>query len=204
MLPTQPPTRSSATFSISSKCPAPPSFATSATSSSASTSASLPAASPLAQIPLKTLYSTAFVTEAIQAIGFKDSPAEFTRIWCDIFAPNTALITTLERLADTHPLFLLSNTSGLHKDFLFAEFPVFRLFTGGLYSFSARTSKPGSKIFTLAIEQLGLDPAQTFYIDDLLPNIETAAQLGFITHHYDMTQHAKLESALTAWMNQTL
>lgn len=145
-----------------------------------------------------------FVTEAIQAIGFKGSPTEFTRIWCDIFAPNTALITTLERLATTHPLFLLSNTSGLHKDFLFAEFPVFRLFTGGVYSFSAQTSKPGSKIFSLAIEQLGLDPAQTFYIDDLLPNIETAAQLSFITHHYDMTQHSKLESALTAWMNHTL
>lgn len=145
----------------------------------------------------------AFVTDAIAAIGFKQSPAEFIRIWCDIFAPNAALIRTLESLATSHPLLLLSNTSGLHKDYLFDQFPVFRLFSGGVYSYSAKASKPDPEIFRIAIEQLALDPAQTFYIDDLLPNIETASNLGFITHHYDMAKHPQLESALLAWTNQT-
>jgi len=145
-----------------------------------------------------------FITQAIDAIGFKDSPAEFSRIWCDIFAPNTALISTLEQLASTYPLFLLSNTSGLHKDFLFTQFPVFHLFHDGVYSYAAKASKPGPEIFHLAIEQLELDPAQTFYIDDLLPNIETAAHLGFNTHLYDMSQHAKLTSSLKAWTDQLL
>ncbi len=143
-----------------------------------------------------------FITQAIEAIGFKDSAAEFIQIWCDIFAPNLALTRTLEQLASSHPLFLLSNTSGLHKDFLFAQFPVFNLFRGGVYSYSAKASKPGPEIFQIAIEQLDLDPAQTFYIDDLLPNIETAARLGFITHHYDLTQHHLLESSLSNWTNQ--
>lgn len=145
-----------------------------------------------------------FITQAIKAIGFKESPAEFSRIWCDIFAPNTALFTTLEQLAPTFPLFLLSNTSGLHKDYLFTQFPVFQLFRGGIYSYAAKASKPSPEIFLIAIEQLDLDPAQTFYIDDLLPNIETAAHLGFTTHLYDMTQHAKLESSLPAWTDQLL
>jgi putative hydrolase of the HAD superfamily len=143
-----------------------------------------------------------FITQAIDAIGFKDSPADFSRIWCDIFAPNLALTRTLEQFASSHPLFLLSNTSGLHKDFLFAQFPVFNLFRGGVYSYSAKASKPGPEIFQIAIEQLDLDPAQTFYIDDLLPNIETAARFGFITHHYDLTQHHLLESSLSNWTNQ--
>lgn len=140
-----------------------------------------------------------FIAQAIEAIGFKDSPTEFSQIWCDIFAPNQALSQTLEQLASSFPLFLLSNTSGLHKDFLFAEFPVFNLFQGGVFSYSAKASKPGVEIFQIAIEQLSLDPAQTFYIDDLLPNIETAARLGFITHHYDMNQHQLLETSLTNW-----
>lgn len=144
-----------------------------------------------------------FVSEAIKAIQFTDSPAEFSRIWCDIFAPNTALITTLGQLATNHPLFLLSNTSGLHKDYLFAQFPVFSLFSGGVYSYSAKASKPSPEIFHIAIEQLALDPAQTFYIDDLQPNIETASHLGFETHLYDMNRHAELLSDLQPWLNQT-
>jgi len=143
-----------------------------------------------------------FVTQAIDAIGYRDTPSKFAEIWCDIFAPNHALIATLEHLAHTHPLYLLSNTSGLHKDYLFAQFPVFQLFSGGVYSYSAQTSKPEPQIFRLAIEQFNLDPAQTFYIDDLLPNIETAGSLGLVVHHYDPAHHARLESALHQWTSQ--
>ena len=141
----------------------------------------------------------AFVSGAIQAIGFRGSPAEFETIWCEIFSSNAAMTATLSDFASHHPLHLLSNTSGLHKDYLFAQFPVFALFQSGIYSYSAKASKPERKIFEIAIEQLDLDPAQTFYIDDLLPNIRTAETLGFVTHHYDMTQHSKLETALTEW-----
>lgn len=143
-----------------------------------------------------------FVSSAIEAIGFHGSAAEFEDIWCRIFTANAPMITTLEELVIRHPLHLLSNTSGLHKDFLFAEFPVFNLFQSGVYSYSAKASKPGRQIFEIAIEQLSLEPTQTFYIDDLLPNIQTAKELGFITHHYDLARHHELETALAAWTPQ--
>jgi putative hydrolase of the HAD superfamily len=142
---------------------------------------------------------TTFVTSAMEVIGFRGSAAEFENIWCRIFTANTAMNTTLTQLALRHPLHLLSNTSGLHKDYLFAQYPVFNLFQSGVYSYSAKASKPSQRIFEIAIEQLDLDPAQTFYIDDLLPNIETAQALGFTTHLYDLTRHHELEAALASW-----
>jgi putative hydrolase of the HAD superfamily len=129
--------------------------------------------------------------------------ASLDRAWCALLGEwPMERLSFLRDLKRRYPLFLLSNTNGLHKDFLFAQFPVFNLFRDGVFSYSAKASKPGPEIFQIAIEQLDLDPAQTFYIDDLLPNIETAARLGFITHHYDLTQHHLLESSLSNWTNQ--
>jgi len=146
---------------------------------------------------------TTFVTEAIKTLGFEGSPETFRFIWNDIFAPNDAMIATLERLATTLPLHLLSNTSGLHKDYLFATYPIFARFQNGIYSYSARASKPGRRIFEIAVEQLHLDPSQTFYIDDLDANIVTARQLGFVTHHYHHQKHPELVSALDQWLSLT-
>jgi putative hydrolase of the HAD superfamily len=140
-----------------------------------------------------------FVQQSMAAIGFQSTPEEFKRIWCDIFTANTPMMEALQIHADRHPLYLLSNTSGLHKDYLFAQFPLFSQIHGGVYSYSAQASKPGRRIFEIAIAELDLNPAETFYIDDLEPNIQTAADLGFITHHYDKLQHAEFESALAEW-----
>lgn len=144
----------------------------------------------------------AFVSESMAAIGFHGSPEEFRHIWCDIFAANAPMVATLSKLATRYPLFLLSNTSGLHKDYLFAQFPVFSHVRDGVYSHTAKASKPGRRIFEIAIDQLDLDPARTFFIDDLEPNIQTAARMGFVTHHYDLRQHALFEAALAQWERQ--
>jgi putative hydrolase of the HAD superfamily len=122
--------------------------------------------------------------------------AEFARIWCEIFTENAAMRATLEPLAGRVPMRLLSNTSGLHKEHLLAEFGIFQPFDGGVYSYSAKCSKPGEAIFRKTIEELDLDPALTFYIDDLEPNIATARRLGFEAHHYDARRHDEFEREL--------
>ncbi len=141
-----------------------------------------------------------FVKRAMEEIGYRGSASDFSQAWCEIFAANDAMAASLHRAAATLPLYLLSNTSGLHKDYLFATYPVFGLFRAGVYSYSARHSKPAARIFQIAIEQFNLDPAQTFYIDDLADNIETARRLGLVTHHYSPARHTALEQALDHWM----
>jgi putative hydrolase of the HAD superfamily len=140
-----------------------------------------------------------FITRSITRIGFRGTREDFIRIWSDIFTENDAMTAAVEELASAHPLYLLSNTSGLHKEWLFATFPVFRHFAGGIFSHEARTMKPHEPIFHAAVAAFGLEPARTFYIDDLADNIATARRLGFVCHHYHPDQHDAFRSVLRAW-----
>ena len=141
-----------------------------------------------------------FVREAMAVTGFRGSKAEFEAIWCEIFTQNVPMHATLSALKGKLPMFLLSNTNGLHKDYFLRSFAIFQHFQDGVYSHEARCSKPGEKIFHHTIAQLDLDPICTFYIDDLLPNIETAARLGFRTFHYSFAKHPQLQAELDEWL----
>jgi HAD superfamily hydrolase (TIGR01509 family) len=141
-----------------------------------------------------------FVLEAIARLKFEGTQAEFKTIWCEIFTQNDAMDLTLAPLAGKLPMYLLSNTSGLHKNHLLSSYPIFRHFQDGVYSYSARCSKPDESIFWHTIDQLDLDPALTFFIDDLPANIATAQRLGFHTHAYDLRRHQDLEQALDRWL----
>lgn len=141
-----------------------------------------------------------FVEQALALTGFGGTAGEFEAIWCEIFTQNEPMHATLGALAGKLPMYLLSNTSGLHKDYFLRTFSIFQHFQGGVYSYSAGCSKPGEEIFRKTIAELDLDPARTFYIDDLLPNIDTAARLGFRTFHYSFAKHSQLQSELDAWL----
>ena len=141
-----------------------------------------------------------FIQQGMEMIRFSGTAAEFRDIWCQIFSLNPPMEQTLASLNERVPMHLLSNTSDLHKEFLLAEFPIFRHFTSGVYSYSAGSMKPDVEIFRIAIAELDLDPAQTFYIDDLMPNIETAQRLGFRTFHYADARHLELEAELNEWL----
>lgn len=141
-----------------------------------------------------------FVTQAMQLLDFGGTPDQFRRIWCEIFTENDAMNRTLSTLHGRLPMFLLSNTSGLHKDHLLSSFGIFRHFQGGVYSYSAKCSKPHASIFQVTARELSLDPERTFFIDDLEANIATAKELGFHTHHYQMSRHEALEQDLALWL----
>ncbi|HEV7867107.1 MAG TPA: HAD family phosphatase [Chthoniobacteraceae bacterium] len=142
----------------------------------------------------------AFLRAAIDALRYRGSEAEFISAWEDIFEPNEPMIALVEQLHTHVPLYLLSNTSDVHRDYVFRQYPFFARFAGGVYSYEARASKPGRAIFEIACRDLRLEAASTFFIDDLLPNIDTARSLGFQVHHYHFDEHSKLlaEPALAA------
>jgi putative hydrolase of the HAD superfamily len=129
-------------------------------------------------------------------LRYRGTEAAFIAAWEDIFTPNEPMLALVERLHGRFPLYLLSNTSDIHRDYIFARYPIFARFTGGTYSYAVRASKPGTEIYQHAIRAHGLDPARTFFIDDLLPNIETARALGFQAHHYHHDRHGELEEEL--------
>ena len=134
----------------------------------------------------------AFLRGAFDVLRYRGTEAEFVAAWEDIFVPNEPMVALVEKLHGRFPLYLLSNTSDIHRDYVFRHYPFFARFTAGTYSYEAQATTPGHRIYEIAQSQLGLEPASTFFIDDLLPNIETARALGFQTHHYHYDQHAAL------------
>jgi putative hydrolase of the HAD superfamily len=77
-------------------------------------------------------------------------------------------------------------------DYIFRQYPVFGLFTDAVYSYKVRAAKPHREIYEITQRQLGIKPEETFFIDDLLPNIETAREMGFHAHHYHHDRHDAL------------
>lgn len=142
----------------------------------------------------------AFIRHGMERTGFRGRPEDFARIWCEIFTQNEPMHATLKALRGRVPMYLLSNTNELHKEYFLREFEIFQLFQGGVYSHTARCAKPGEEIFLKTAEQLDLDPERTFYIDDLEPNIATAARLGFRTFHYSFAKHPQLQAELDEWL----
>lgn len=140
----------------------------------------------------------AFLRAAFDVIGYSGSEADFIAAWEDIFEPNAPMFSLVEQLHGRFPLYLLSNTSDIHRDYIFRRYPLFEKFTAGVYSYEVHASKPGREIYEIACRDLGIEPGATFFIDDLLPNIETARTLGFNAHHYHHDRHAALLADLRA------
>lgn len=139
-----------------------------------------------------------FLRGVFDVLKYRGTEATFISAWEDIFEPNEPMVTVVEQLSAKFPLYLLSNTNDIHRDYFLRRYDFFRHFKGGTYSDTARASKPGPEIYQIACREHGLAAAETFFIDDLLPNIETARALGFHAHHYHFDRHSALTDDLRA------
>jgi glucose-1-phosphatase len=144
--------------------------------------------------PLETgeISSAEFVQQAMQQIGYRATADEFAAAYCDIFLLNEPMWELVTTLAERFPLYLFSNTSDLHLDFLNERFPQMAMFTDGIYSMRVGAMKPMPEIYQAALDLLQVAPEEIFYIDDLEPNIVEGQKHGFQTHRYLWQQHEAL------------
>ena len=98
-------------------------------------------------------------------------------------------IQFLASLSKKYNLYLLSNTNIIHQEeFLstfeketgFKDFNSF--FVKPYYSHEINLRKPNRNIFEFVAADANIKPAETLFIDDSYPNIDTAILLGFKTH----------------------
>jgi putative hydrolase of the HAD superfamily len=81
-------------------------------------------------------------------------------------------------------LYCLSNMPATTADYLRARYAFFRLFHGIVISGEINLMKPDKAIFEHLIARFAIDPAKSIFIDDSCANVESAASLGFKTHHF--------------------
>jgi putative hydrolase of the HAD superfamily len=139
-----------------------------------------------------------FLSALREVLGHDGDEEVLARAWQEIFEPNRPMWEVVDRLQANYPLYLLSNTNGLHHEYLVREYPVFEKFTDGVFSYRARMMKPERGIFELAIRQFGVNPGTTVYLDDLPANVEAARAAGLRALHYDPAAHGDCLAVLRA------
>jgi putative hydrolase of the HAD superfamily len=99
-------------------------------------------------------------------------------------------VAYLEGLRPKYRTFLLSNTNKIHYDYYQQQFSqrfgyqsLDGLFEKAYYSFQLGLYKPDPVIFEFVINDSGLVPEETLFIDDYLSNVEVARQCGLQAIH---------------------
>jgi 2-haloacid dehalogenase len=76
------------------------------------------------------------------------------------------------------PTYALTNFSAEKWEVAKAAFPVLAGFDGTVVSGAEETVKPGEKIYRILLERYDLNPANTFYTDDVQRNVDGARAVG--------------------------
>jgi 2-haloacid dehalogenase len=83
------------------------------------------------------------------------------------------------------PLFGITNFSHeFWPPFREKEAALFDRFQDIIVSGDEKIVKPDPAIYALALERFGLAPGEGFFIDDSLPNVESATANGFVGHYF--------------------
>ena len=118
------------------------------------------------------------------------SDEEIDRAWCAMlvdFAPEK--ITMLQQLQKQYRLYLFSNTNSIHIRYfhrLFMKkfgYSLSDLFVKDYYSSEIQLRKPTPESFQYVLNDAGMNPSETLFVDDSNTNIDGADSLGIHTFH---------------------
>jgi len=115
--------------------------------------------------------------------------------------PIEASVQWLARLREAgRALYFLSNMPAPYADHLEAEHDFVGWFRAGVFSARVRLSKPDPAIFRVAAERFGHAPAEMVFLDDHLPNVESARALGWNAVHFETAAQAEAELRERGWL----
>ena len=113
-------------------------------------------------------------------------PRDLERRWLDMFERSAEMFDLAEGLMQDYRVYLLSNVGDLHWAHLDAEYGIGRVGHGAIASFRVGAVKPSAEIYREAERRLGLEPAETVFVDDLARNVAGAQARGWqAIHHRD-------------------
>ncbi|MBT4125455.1 MAG: HAD family phosphatase [Chloroflexi bacterium] len=148
----------------------------------------------------KALFETATLSFAehaersISALGINISIEEFTRIYDSVIIPSNNMFPLVSRIAETHRIALVSNTSEPHWNLAKRVLPFADKLDPTIVSYEVDSMKPDPAFYQALLDQSGVAPENILFIDDLAVNIEAAFAAGIIGHQF--TSQEKLEEIL--------
>ncbi len=126
-------------------------------------------------------------------LEFEGTYEEFALIWSEIFTPIEPMMALAQSLKHRLPRLILSNTNGIHMDYVFEHYPFLLEFDGHVLSHEVGLLKPDPAIFQYAVKTYGLTPARTVFLDDIAANAEAARHAGMQAIHFQNSDQARAE-----------
>ena len=124
-----------------------------------------------------------------QMIGKAVSDTQIDAAWNSFLVDiPTQKLDLLLKLREKYVVYLLSNTNQIHWEWTCAHLFPYRTFKVEDYfektylSFEMKMAKPEPEIFKAIIEDAGIEPKETLFIDDSEMNCKTAQNLGISTY----------------------
>ena len=136
-----------------------------------------------------------FITKCLAGLDLKMERNEYADAFNDMFSEIKPMSSLVKRLKDegNYRLYLLSNTSPLHFEFIKKQYDYVNLLEKFALSYELNSLKPDDIIYTKTIDHLGVKAEESLFIDDLPENCEAAQRHGIKTICYDKNDHAKFE-----------
>ena len=135
-----------------------------------------------------------------RAGGSQVGGQEFLRWFFSGFGPRPEMIAVVEHLRGRVRLGAITNNVARDEpaERRTAGVPIHNLFDIVIESAIVGVRKPEPRIYQIACEQLGIEPHQAVFLDDMGPNLKGARALGMHTIKVDHTTSAidALEEAL--------
>ena len=131
---------------------------------------------------------TSFEDHARQAIARLEidlSISGFTDIYNSVLIPSEEMFPLVTRIATTHRIALVSNTSEPHWDYARRFLPFSMQLDPVIVSYSVGSMKPEAEFYEALLDRSGVPADQILFIDDHPPNVEAAEKAGMVGHRFE-------------------
>ena len=143
-----------------------------------------------------------FVSKCLTGLNLTMEHDEYANAFNDMFTeiePMSSLVRRL-KMENKYRLFLLSNTSPLHFEYITKQYDYVNLLEKFALSYELNSLKPDDIIYERTIEHLGIVPGESLFIDDLTENCEAAERHGIKAICYNKKDHAGFEKEFEKYL----
>ena len=134
-------------------------------------------------------------SQAISELGIAMSVGEFTDVYDSALIPADAMFPLVSRIAESHRIALVSNTSESHWEYARKFLPFSAKLDPVIVSYAVGSMKPEPEFYDSLLAEAGVTADRILFVDDLPVNIEAAEKAGMIGHVF--TSKAALEATLS-------
>ncbi len=133
--------------------------------------------------------------QVIADLGIDLSVSSFTDLYESALSPSNEMFPLVTRIAATHRIALVSNTSEPHWKYARRFLPFSAQLDPVVVSYSVGSMKPDPDFYRSLLDQSGVPASQILFVDDLPVNVEAARAIGMVGHVF--TSKAAFEATLS-------